>query len=114
MTMKGVTSRMKGLGILVVLVVLLEIILPPSLHAQEEAYDKALQAYLKKDFKKTVRYLKEYVAVWPDAGAYYLMGYANYKLKNRKEAAECFREAYLIDPNFTPTSIGFGKEGKKR
>jgi hypothetical protein len=29
--------------------------------AQETSYDKAVQAYLKKDFKTAVKYLKEYV-----------------------------------------------------
>jgi len=84
----------------------------PVLSAQEDLYDKALHAYHKKDFKATVKYLKEYVAQNPDAGAYYLLGYANYKLKNRKEASEYFREAYLIDPNFTPREIDFGKKRK--
>jgi TolA-binding protein len=84
----------------------------PLLYAQEDLYEKALHAYHKKDFKVTVQYLKEYVARKPDAGAYYLLGYANYKLNNRKEAAEYFREAYLIDPNFTPREIDFKNRGK--
>lgn len=78
--------------------------------AQEEAYEKAIQAYLKKDFQGAARLLREYVEKRPDAVAYYLLGYANYKLKNRQEAAENFRAAYLIDPDFSPKSIDFKKE----
>lgn len=79
--------------------------------AQQSAYDKALDAYSKKEFKAAIEYLKEATAEKPDAQAYYLLGYANYKLKNFKESADYFSEAYLLDPEFDPTAI-FDKSAK--
>ncbi len=76
-----------------------------SVFAQQSAYDKALDAYAKKEFKTAIEYLKEYTSEKPEAKAYYLLGYASYKLKNFKEAADYFSEAYLIDPEFDPTTI---------
>jgi len=84
----------------------------PLLYGQEDLYEKALHAYQKQDFKAAVTYLKEYVARKPDARAYYLLGYANYKLKKRSEATEYFKEAYLIDPDFSPKGIDFKKRWK--
>lgn len=77
--------------------------------AQQSAYDKALDAYSKKEFNTAIEYLKEYIAEKPEAQAYYLLGYANYKLKKFKEAADYFSEAYLLDPEFDPNTI-FGKD----
>ncbi len=86
--------------------------------AQEGAYEKGLQAYLKKDYSAAVKYLKEYVAAKPDAKGYYLLGYASYESKRRSgnkhgrkdfwgdtETAKYFREAYRIDPDFSPRTI---------
>ncbi len=73
--------------------------------AQEATYDKAVQAYLKKDFKTAVKYFKEYVEKKPDPYAYYLMGYALYKMKRHSESAKYFQEAYTIDPTISPKSV---------
>lgn len=80
--------------------------------AQETAYQKGVSAYLSKDYKAAVEHLKEYVAERPEAGAYYIMGYAVYALerqgqKDFGESAHYFRQAYLINPEFDPESIGF-------
>lgn len=77
--------------------------------AQVTSYDKAIEAYAKKDFKNAIRYLKGYVSERPDATAYYLLGYASYKIKNLEESAKYFTEAYLIDPAFDPKTIKFEK-----
>lgn len=75
--------------------------------AQESTYDIAIEAYVKKDFEAAVKYLKEYVAVKPDAKAYYLLGYASYKINNFEDSARYFKEAYIIDPEFDPSTIKF-------
>lgn len=106
--MKSIVSKVRGFVSLLIPIVTFSMIATFPVFAQEETYDKALKAYLKKDFKTAAKHLREYVEKKPDAGAYYLLGYANYKLKHRKEAAENFREAYLIDPGFTPRGIDFG------
>ena len=90
--------------------------------AQEGSYEKGLQAYLKKDYGAAVKYLKEYVAAKPDAKGYYLLGYASYESKRRSghkqgrrdfwgdtETAKYFREAYRIDPDFSPRTAIFKK-----
>ena len=80
-----------------------------SVSAEDDLFKKGLAAYMKRDYRSAVALLKEYVATKPDAEAYYFLGYASYKLNQRKEAAEYFRESYLIDPNFTPKVTGHGK-----
>jgi len=85
-----------------------------SLFAEEDTLAKGLAAYMKRDYGSAVAHLREYVAHQPDAEAYYLLGYASYKLKQMKEAAEYFRESYLIDPNFTPRITGHGKTKQLR
>ena len=72
--------------------------------AQENAYDKALKAYGKRDFRTAVKYLKEYVEKKPDASAYYLLGYALYEMKDNSASSKYFREAFTLDPNISPSS----------
>lgn len=93
-----------------------------ALQCEEGLYEKGLGAYLKKDYSAAVKYLKEYVAGNTDAKGYYLLGYASYELKRKEgrsrgrrdfwgdnEAAKYFREAYRIDPDFSPRTIIFKK-----
>ncbi len=80
------------------------LLLTVSASAQENIHDKAIRAYGKRDFKTAVKYLKEYVQQNPDASAYYLLGYALYKMKDNSESARYFREAYTLDPNVSPSS----------
>ena len=96
-----------------------------AVFAQDDAYAKGLRAYFKKDYAAAVQYLKEYVAQKPEAKAYYFLGYAQYELKRGTgnprgrrdfwadtESAKYFREAYLIDPEFSPKAAGFVKKKK--
>ena len=85
-----------------------------SLSAERDTFAKGLTAYMKRDYRTAVVHLKEYVAHQPDANAYYFLGYASYEMNQMKEAAEYFREAYLIDPNFTPKITGHGKTKQRR
>lgn len=81
------------------------LLIPSLLLAQDNAYDKAVTAYMKKDFKTAVKLLREYVKKTPDPGAYYLLGYALYKQKNHAESAKYFQEAYILDPNISRIGI---------
>ena len=63
---------------------------------------KGANAYAKKDYRTAVKYLREYVEKKPDAHAYYLLGYAYYKLKNHPESMRAFKEAYTLDPAVSP------------
>jgi TolA-binding protein len=78
------------------------LLIPSLLSAQENSYDKAVQAYMKKDFKTAVRILREYGKKNPDPYVYYLLGYALYKQKKHAESAKYFQEAYVLDPNISP------------
>ena len=78
--------------------------------AQHTEYDKAIKYYNSKKYKDAIALLKEYAKKDPNPAVYYRIGYALYKLKKFNEAAENFREAYLIDPSFSPETIGLTKE----
>ncbi len=76
----------------------------------EDLYKSAIQHYRKGNFHKAEELLREYVKEVPDAEAYYLLGYCLYKQKRFDEASKYFKEAYLIDPNFSPTSASYFKK----
>jgi len=65
-------------------------------------YEKAMQYYNKGNYKEAATLLKNYVKLRPDPVAYYRTGYALYKLKQFDEANEYFKQAYIIDPSFSP------------
>ncbi len=106
-----------------ILIVLMYVMFSAAvMYAEEGSYEKGLRAYFKKDYKTAVKYLKEYVAGNPDAKGYYLLGYANYELKRKRgkssgrrdfwgdtETAGYFKEAYRIDPDFSPQTAIFKK-----
>ncbi len=69
-------------------------------------YASGLTAYNKHQYKKCIHELQAYTEKTPDPRAFYLMGYASYKLRNYNEAREYFSKAYLLDPNFRPASLG--------
>lgn len=68
-------------------------------------FGEALSFYEKGDFNNAVKYLKEYVEKTPDPYAYYLLGYASYKIKNYSESIKYFKEAYTLDPNLSPIPV---------
>jgi len=68
-------------------------------------YQKALQYYNNRKYKEAVRLFKEYAKKKPDATVYYRIGYALYQLHEFDEANRYFREAYLIDPGFSPGPV---------
>ncbi len=73
--------------------------------ADKGEFGKALSFYEKGDFNNAVKYLKEYVGKNPDPYAYYLLGYANYKMRNYSESIKYFKEAYTLDPNLSPIPV---------
>jgi len=78
------------------------IVLMSSIVFAEDNYENALSLYRNGEYKAAVEYLKEYVEKTPDPHAYYLLGYAHYKMKNHTEAMKYFKDAYVIDPTFSP------------
>ncbi|MGE5893055.1 MAG: DUF5684 domain-containing protein [bacterium] len=78
-----------------------------------DEYQEALRYYEKGNFSEAVNYLKMYVDKKPDPSAYYLLGYSLYKLGRHSEASEYFKQAYLIDPNFSPQQMEYFKKQPK-
>jgi tetratricopeptide (TPR) repeat protein len=76
-------------------------------------YDAALKAYAGRNYKDAAVHFRTYVEKRPDSTAYYLLGYSLYELGRFKEATECFKQAYLIDPTFSPEKVGLVKEFPK-
>lgn len=97
---------------IIIAVMVVVLMMAPVAFAQQGAYEKAADAYMKKNYYKAVQLLKEHVAETPEAKSYYLMGYAVYAIeragdKQFSPSAQYFTHAYLIDPVFDPASIGF-------
>ena len=65
-------------------------------------YDKAFTSYTQGKFRAAAGYLIEYVEKKPVPEAYYLLGYAHYKMKKFPESIRYFQDAYLLDPSITP------------
>ncbi|NOY63828.1 MAG: tetratricopeptide repeat protein [Nitrospirae bacterium] len=79
-----------------------------DLHAQTSGdYERALKLYKDKRFSDAAEILQRYIQEKPTPSAYYLLGYALYKMGKHSEAMKYFKEAYLLDPDFKPESIKF-------
>jgi TolA-binding protein len=74
--------------------------------ADDRDFRDGLKYYNGKNYTAAVKKLQAFVDKKPDATAYYLIGYSLYKLRKFSEAEEYFREAYLIDPEFTLEKAG--------
>lgn len=79
-----------------------------------EDFKKGLRYYGKRDYRNAEKYLKSYVSSVPDPAAYYLLGYADYKLKKFDDASAYFTEAYLIDPDISAKAAHFVKKSGKK
>lgn len=99
-----IESDMKTFIKLSVLLLLLFLVSSEAV-AADENFEKALRLFKSRDYKHAVVYLEKYVAQSPDPAAYYMLGYANYELRDFYKAREYFGAAYLIDPGFTYDKI---------
>ncbi|MEW6066822.1 MAG: tetratricopeptide repeat protein [Nitrospirota bacterium] len=68
----------------------------------DNEYDKALKYYNSGKYQEAVELFKEYVKKNPHPDAYYRIGYALYELGKFDEANKYFKDAYLIDPAYSP------------
>ncbi len=73
-----------------------------ALAVSDAEFQKAVDYYKVGQYEDAVRVLEQYVSERPKGSAYYLLGYANYALGKEDEAARNFRDAYLVDPEFSP------------
>lgn len=77
---------------------------------QRLEYITALKYYNSQKYKEAVEVLEEHVKKTPSAVDYYLLGYALYELKRFDESNEAFKQAYLLDPEFSLEKAGLLKE----
>ena len=92
-------------------VTFLALFLATGVFAQKGSeYDKALQYYDSGNYREAVKLLRSYVKNNPDASAYYRLGYGLYELGKFAEADSYFKQAYLIDPTFSPEPGGTPKK----
>ena len=96
---------MKKLALVIVLLVLFAAITDASVSDDQE-FRAGLKSYNSRNFIAAVKHFKEYINKKPDPTAYYLIGYALYKLGKFNEADDYFRDAYLIDPQFSLEKVG--------
>jgi tetratricopeptide (TPR) repeat protein len=104
MPVTGKEVRMKKLFMLSVLSLFL-LSAVSVIHAEEDAYQKGLMLYKKRNYKAAIGQLKSYTENTPDPRAYYLIGYASYKIRDYATAKKYFSDVYLIDPEFKVSSI---------
>jgi TolA-binding protein len=105
----GEETLMKKLIFIVLMVFALSVVYDTTLAAENSEYSKALKYYNSKKFKEAVEVLKEHVKKAPSAVYYYLLGYALYELKRFEESNEAFKQAYLLDPEFSLEKAGLIK-----
>ncbi len=91
----------------VIIILLLAVLIPftVSKATADNDYTAGLSFYIKGDFRSSIEHLKAYIEKNPDPRAYYLIGYASYKLEDYSTAIKYFNEAYSIDPDFDPSTI---------
>ena len=79
--------------IFTVLLVLTTFLISSIAFADVSTYEKAVSLYKKGDYKGAAEQLKKYVEKKPDPYAYYLLGYAYYKMKKYPDSVKYFKEA---------------------
>jgi hypothetical protein len=96
---------MKKLGLIIALFLLFSAVSDGAVPNDRE-FRIGLKSFNSKNYKAAITQLQEYVNKKPDPTAYYLIGYSLYKLGKFSEADEYFRQAYLIDPEFSLEKVG--------
>lgn len=98
---------MKNAALVIVLVMLFAGAAGAANFANDDKdFRNGLKSYLSKNFKMAVTHFKEYISRKPDPAAYYLIGYSLYKMRKFSEADDYFRDAFLIDPEFSLEKVG--------
>lgn len=100
---------MKKVALVMVLFVLFAAVAGAAIPNDDKDFRTGLKAYNSKNYKAAVKYFKEYINKKPDPTAYYLIGYSLYKLGRFSEADEYFRDAYLLDPEYSLEKVGLVK-----
>jgi tetratricopeptide (TPR) repeat protein len=75
-------------------------IAPGLLFAADDDFKKGMKYYHAGNYAKAVKHLDAYLEDKPDSYAYYVKGYALYKMRRYSEAVADFKDAYMVEPGF--------------
>jgi tetratricopeptide (TPR) repeat protein len=81
-----------------------------AIASNDSGFMKGLKAYNRKNYNVAIKHFRAYANSKPDPKVYYLLGYAFYMQGKFSEADEYFREAFLIDPEFSLEKVGLIKK----
>jgi len=70
--------------------------------SNDSPLSQAYSLYYKGKVNEAIQMMEDYVAEYPDPGAYYFLGYAYYELKDLEKAREYFDEAYRLRSFYSP------------
>lgn len=70
--------------------------------ADDASFGKAYSLYYQGKPSQAIKVLEEYVQTYPDPKALFFLGYVYYESKKMVPAMKYFKEAYLIDPDYSP------------
>ncbi len=87
---------------IIVLVTLLCVVSFSLCIADDDAFRKAYSLYYQGKTDQAIKVLEEYVNKYPDPKALYFLGYVYYESKKMEPAMKYFKEAYLINPDYSP------------
>ncbi len=109
---------MNKIALVIALLVLFAAVSVAANPDDDKNFRAGLKAYNSRDYRAAVRHFKEYISRKPDPTAYYLIGYSLYKLGKFGEADDYFRDAFLIDPEYSLEKAGLinrgsGEDGQK-
>lgn len=111
--LKAKEEHMKKVVLIFALLVLLAAVAEAAIPSSDSDFMAGLEAYNTKNYSEAIKHLREYANSKPDPTAYYLLGYAFYMQGKFAEADEYFRQAFLIDPNFSLENVGLIKKCQK-
>jgi hypothetical protein len=67
---------------------------------RQDDFKKGMKYYHQKNYAKAVKHLDAYLENNPDPYAYYVKGYALYKMRRYREAVADFKDTYMVGPAF--------------
>ena len=80
--------------------------------ADDASFKKAYSLYYQGKPNQAINVLEAYVNEYPDPKALYFLGYVYYESKKMVPAMKYFKEAYLIDPDYSPMIKKYMEEKK--
>jgi len=101
---------MKKTVLILALLALLAAAAGAAIPSSDKDFMAGLKAYNTKNYSAAIKHFREYASKKPDPTAYYLLGYALYMQGKFTEADVYFRQAFLIDPEFSLEKVGLIKK----